>query len=106
MLYVPALSQANNLQTDSGGQLSILAVNKSKEPFPARIDIVCRILGIRLDVDWTKLLRSGGEPLPYQYNASDPRPQWALRWLLKHLQPEDIDLDRSVRYLGWWNDVS
>ena len=100
MLCVPALSQVNDLQAGSGGQLSILTVNKSQEPFPAQIDTVCRILGIDLNADWTNLLGSGGEPLPYQYNASDPRPQWALRWLLKHLQPEDIDLNRFVRYLG------
>ena len=106
VLCVPALSQANNLQADSGGQLSILTVNKSKEPLPAQLDIVCRILGIDLDVVWNNFLESGGEPLPYQYNASDPRPQWAFRWLLKHLQSEDIDLNRSVSYLGSLGDVS
>ena len=97
MFCVPALSQANNLQADSGGRVSILTVNKSKEPFPAQVDTVCQILRIDLGVDWTNLLRSGGEPLPYQYNASDPRPQWALKWLLKNLQPEDIESNRSVR---------
>ena len=84
------------MQADSGGHVSILTVNKSKEPFPAQIDTVCQILRIDLDVNWTNLLRSRGEHLPYQYNASDPRPQWALKWLLKHLQPEDIEPNRSV----------
>ena len=97
---VPGPSEANSLQSDSNGQLSILTVNKSKEPFPAQIAIVCKILGINLDVHGTDLLRSGGEPLPYQYNASDPRPQWALKWLLKNLQQGDIELNRSVRCQG------
>lgn len=96
-LCAPELSEANNLQSDSNGQLSILTVNESKEPFPAQIATVCRILGINIDVHWTDLLESGGQPLPYQYNASDPRPQWALKWLLKNLQHGDIKLNRSVR---------
>ncbi len=99
-LCVSGPSEANNLQSDSNGQLSILTVNKSTEPFPARIATVCRILGINTDVHWTDLLESVGEPLSYQYNASDPRAQWALKWLLKNLQPRDIELNRSVMCQG------
>ena len=43
------------------------------------------------------MLDSGGSALAYQYNASDPRPQWALKWLLKNFQHEDIGPNRSVR---------
>ena len=97
-LYVPKPPEANSIQSESNARLSILAVHKSKDPFAAKIATVCRILGINIDKCWTSVLDSGGAPLPYQYNASDPRPQWALKWLLKNLQHEDIEPDRSVRY--------
>ena len=105
-LCISGQSEANNLQSDGNGQLSILTVNNSTEPFPAQITIVCRILGINTDVHWTHLLGSVGQPLPYQYNASDPRAQWALKWLLKNLQPNDIELNRSVMCQGRLNGVS
>ena len=96
-LCVPKPSEANSIQSDSNARLSILTVHKSKEPFPAKLATVCRILGINIDKCWTNVLDSGGAALPYQYNASDPRPQWALKWLLRNLQHEDIEPNRSVR---------
>ena len=98
MPRLPRPSEANSFQSDSNARLSILTVHKSEEPFPAQLATVCSILGININVCWTNLLNSGGAALPYQYNASDPRPQWALKWLLKNLQHGDIEPNRSVRY--------
>ena len=67
---------------------SILILDKSSEPFRTQISDACTILGIRIE--------GKDRPLPSlqqvqeQIGSFDPREEWALRWLLKKLQSDDI----------------
>ena len=92
------VSEANVKKPVSHGQSqqSILTVDKSNESISSQNVTVCRILNININVQWDNLLRSSGETLSYAYNASDPRPEWALKWLLKKLEPGEAGPGRSV----------
>jgi hypothetical protein len=74
-------------ETDCGSnpQQSILSLDKSNESFPTLIARACNILKIDLDQHWKQVSNVGGQ-VQRPVASSDPRPEWALRWLLKKLE--------------------
>ena len=82
---------ADILKTPQSGTIrrSILTLDKSEEPFETQITQICDILGIQLqthDHDSTNQEES---------HSYGPQEEWALRWLLKKLQSDDIHPGRQ-----------
>ena len=71
---------------------SILTLDKSNEPIQIQIDEACDILGIRLNVQ--NQVVSFDQQDQQEITLCGPREEWALRWLLKKLQSDDIHFDR------------
>ena len=69
-------------------QRSILSLDKSDAPFSTLIDEACDFLDIRLEEDGITLLYDKSS-LDIQV-GTDPRVDWALRWLLKNLQTAEV----------------
>ena len=83
-------SCANEVKHSSNrlSQRSILSLDKSDAPFSTLIDEACDFLGIRLEEDGITLLYDKSS-LNIEV-GSDPRVDWALRWLLKNLQTAEV----------------
>ena len=81
---------ANHVKPSSNGpsQRSILSLDKSDAPFSTLIDEACDFLDIQLEEDGITLLYDM-EKLDVRV-GSDPRVDWALRWLLKNLQTAEV----------------
>lgn len=82
--------KANDVKPSSNGpaQRSILSLDKSDAPFSTLIDEACHFLDIQLEEDGITLLYDK-DSLDIQV-GSDPRVDWALRWLLKNLQVAEV----------------
>jgi len=73
-------------------QRSILSLDNSNEPFQTQILDICEILGIQIDVkNQTSSLDQQEQQKITPYGL---REEWALRWLLKKFQSDDIHLGR------------
>ena len=81
---------ANDVKPSSNGpsQRSILSLDKSDAPFSTLIDEACDFLDIQLEEDGITLLYDKNK-LDIEV-GSDPRVDWALRWLLKNLQTAEV----------------
>lgn len=73
-------------------QQSILTLDKSDEPISVLISRACDVLEINLDEQWERII-DGGQQTQRPIKLSDPRPQWALKWLLKKLESAEIHRD-------------
>lgn len=82
--------RANHAKPSSNGpsQRSILSLDKSDAAFSTLIDEACDFLDIQLEKDGITLLYDRNN-LDIQI-GSDPRVDWALRWLLKNLQTAEV----------------
>ena len=86
----PQSLHANYVKHSSNGssQRSILSLDKSDAPFSTLIDEACDFLDIQLEKDGITLLYDKNS-LDVQV-GTDPRVDWALRWLLKNLQTAEV----------------
>lgn len=86
---------ANNILKSSKShiiQRSILSLDNSNEPFQTQIHYVCEILDIQIDVKNQPSFLDEREQ--QKSTAYALREEWALRWLLKKFQSDDIHLGR------------
>ena len=79
---------------------SILSLEKSTAPFSEQIFTACRYLDIDLESENGTEVIQVNQPLPHR---SNPRVDYALRWLLKKLSsfeavPNDLKGSKSCRY--------
>ncbi|KAL6715509.1 hypothetical protein ACLMJK_006470 [Lecanora helva] len=66
-----------------------MCIDKSPDPFLVLVDIACDILDIDLTSKWSFQSEMNGNEIDPARYASDPRPAYALRWLLKKLQSDE-----------------
>ena len=66
-----------------------MALEKSIEPFHAQLRFANTVLDIDLESEWTRHTSTGDWGEEQQIPASDPRPGYTLRWLLKKLQSRE-----------------
>lgn len=87
---VPNTWNANAFKSGSIGlsQPSVLDLDKSDEPFSAKIVKICDILGIKLRPPGSYFLPEGTEES--NVGRYGPREEWAVRWLLKSFQSADL----------------
>ena len=80
---------------------SIRSLDQSIAPWPQQIEKVCAILQIDLDHTWQKHCDISAS-LKGSGDSGDPRVDWALKWILRSLEPRGEEPnERSLHYKSW-----
>ena len=79
-----------------------MSLEKSEDSFPVQVDTACGILGIDLGGQWKAYLDAGSDREERQTCNNDPRPSYALRWLLKKLQSAEENPNLAFSYYKAW----
>ena len=82
-------------------QESILSLETNKAPLIILISRACKFLDVDLNVQWQQVVKKS-EFHNRPAISSDPRPQWALDWLLRKLRlAEGQDVNPRLEWRAW-----
>ncbi|KAG8526655.1 uncharacterized protein KY384_008084 [Bacidia gigantensis] len=81
---------------------SILSLDKSTEAWPKQLDKACEFLSIDLAAASRNAFPSQENGAPRTNPAFDPLAEYALRWLLKRLQPEEGRPSEQCKVYDSW----
>lgn len=96
-----AMASTTRLVGDDDPQQSILTLDKCDETFPLLISRACKILEIDLDEEPEQAV-DGSKSYHHATTSSDPRPEWALKWLLKKFESADSKIDNPrIHWQAW-----